>query len=56
MTEDTERTNRGRDEEARDPEREGGLGSRRDEAPGQNKPDPDADDGTSTDAPSEPQA
>jgi hypothetical protein len=44
MTE--EKTNRGRDEEAQDPDREGGLGSRRDEAPGQNKPEPEGDETT----------
>lgn len=33
----TEDKNRSRRDEAQDPSREGGVGSRRDEAPGQNK-------------------
>jgi len=40
MTEEREKENQGRDEEAKDPEREGGLGPRESGPPGQeDKPD-----------------
>lgn len=52
MTE--EKSDRSRRDEAQDPDREGGVGSRRDEAPGQNKPAPETQPTEAPDAPTEP--